>query len=122
MNEMLSAPAGTWILVCTAAFIAGFIDSIVGGGGLIQTPVLLFSFPHTQVANLLGTTKIPSFCGTSIAAYHYSKRVSIQWRLVAFIAVAAFIAALFGSHMVTLIHNQMIKPIILVVLIAVAIY
>ena len=122
MNEMLSAPAGTWILICAAAFIAGFIDSIVGGGGLIQTPVLLFSFPHTQVANLLGTTKIPSFCGTSIAAYHYSKKVSIQWKLVAFIAAAAFIAALLGSHTVTLLHNQVIKPVILVVLVAVAIY
>ena len=122
MNEMLSAPAGTWVLVCGAAFIAGFIDSIVGGGGLVQTPVLLFSFPNTAVASLLGTTKIPSFCGTSIAAYHYSKRVTMQWRLVGFVALAAFTAALLGSHMVTLLHNQVIKPIILVVLVAVAIY
>jgi uncharacterized protein len=122
MNEMLTAPASTWILVCLVAFVAGFIDSIVGGGGLVQTPVLLFSFPHTPVASLLGTTKIPSFCGTSIAAYHYSKRVKIQWRLVAFIGVAAFIAALLGSHLVTLVHNQVLKPIILVVLVIVAIY
>jgi len=122
MNEMLSAPAGTWVLVCGAAFIAGFIDSIVGGGGLVQTPVLLFSFPNTAVASLLGTTKIPSFCGTSIAAYHYSKRVTMQWRLVGFVALAAFTAALLGSHMVTLLHNEVVKPIILVVLVAVAIY
>ena len=122
MNEMLTASASTWFLVCAVAFAAGFIDSIVGGGGLVQTPVLLFSFPNTPVANLLGTTKIPSFCGTSIAAYHYSKRVQMQWRLITFIALAAFAAALFGSHLVTLVHNQVLKPIILVVLIAVAIY
>lgn len=122
MNEMLTAPASTWILVCVMAYAAGFIDSIVGGGGLVQTPVLLFSFPHTQVANLLGTTKIPSFCGTATAAWFYARRVQIQWRLVAFIAVAAFAAALAGSHLVTLVHNNIIKPVILVVLVAVAIY
>ena len=122
MNEMLTAPASTWLLICIVAFAAGFIDSIVGGGGLVQTPVLLFSFPNTPVASLLGTTKIPSFCGTSIAAYHYSKRVKMQWRLIGFIAIAAFAAALLGSHMVTLIHNQILKPIILVVLVVVAIY
>lgn len=122
MNEMLSAPAGTWILICAVAFIAGFIDSIVGGGGLVQTPVLLFTFPHTPVANLLGTTKIPSFSGTSIAAYQYAKRVRIQWALIIPVAIVAFIASLIGSHTVTLIHNQVIKPIILVVLVGVAIY
>ncbi len=122
MYEMLHAPIELWVFICFAAFVAGFIDSVAGGGGLVQTPVLLFSFPHTQVAYLLGTTKIPSFCGTSIAAYHYSKRVSIQWGLVIWIAIAAFAASLLGSRMVTLLSNEIIKPIILVVLIAVAIY
>jgi uncharacterized membrane protein YfcA len=122
MNEMLSAPASTWIFICLAAYAAGFIDSIVGGGGLVQTPVLLFSFPNTQVANLLGTTKIPSFCGTATAAWFYSKRVNIQWKLVGIIALAAFAAALLGSHLVTLVHNDIIKPVILIVLVAVAIY
>lgn len=116
------APAATWMIVCVMAFAAGFIDSIVGGGGLVQTPVLLLSFPHTRVANLLGTTKIPSFCGTATAAWFYSQRVKIQWRLVGFIALAAFAAALLGSHLVTQIHNDVIKPVILVVLVIVAIY
>lgn len=122
MNEMLHASVGVWVLVCTVAFAAGFIDSIVGGGGLVQTPVLLFSFPNTPVAYLLGTTKIPSFAGTSIAAFHYSRKTSIQWTLVGWIALAAFAAAMLGSRMVTLLSNNTIKPIILVVLIAVAIY
>jgi uncharacterized membrane protein YfcA len=122
MNEMLQASVEVWALVCAIAFLAGFIDSIVGGGGLVQTPVLLLSFPHTPVALLLGTTKIPSFCGTTIAAYQYSKKTSIQWTIIIWIAIAAFIAAFAGSRMVSMLDNDIIKPIILIVLIAVAIY
>ena len=122
MDEMLQASAGLWVLVCAGAFVAGFIDSIVGGGGLVQTPLLLFSFPHTPVGYLLGTTKIPSFCGTSVAAWHYSRRVTMQWKLVLWIAIAAFAAAMLGSRMVTLLSNDTIKPIMLVVLVCVAIY
>ena len=51
------------ITLCIAAFAAGFIDSIVGGGGLVQTPAVLITLPQYPVATLLGTTKIPSFCG-----------------------------------------------------------
>jgi uncharacterized membrane protein YfcA len=122
MDEMLTAPPATWIVVCIVAYTAGFIDSIVGGGGLVQTPMLLFTFPNTKVANLLGTTKIPSFCGTATAAWFYQKQVKMQWRLAGFVAAAAFAASLLGSHLVTLIQNDTIKPVILVVLIAVAIY
>lgn len=110
------------IIICIAAFAAGFIDAIVGGGGLVQTPMMLITFPNFPVATLLGTVKIPSFCGTAVSAYSYSKRVSINWRLVGYIAVAAFIAAFFGSKMVSHLHNNTIKPIILVLLVFVFIY
>ena len=49
------------LIVCVAAFAAGFIDAVVGGGGLVQTPVLFMTFPQYSVATLLGTTKLPSF-------------------------------------------------------------
>ncbi|HNC13834.1 MAG TPA: TSUP family transporter, partial [Cyclobacteriaceae bacterium] len=67
------------LIVCAAAFAAGFIDAIVGGGGLVQTPVLFMTFPQYSVATLLGTTKIPSFSGTAVSLYQYSKHVTIQW-------------------------------------------
>lgn len=110
------------VIVCIAAFIAGFIDAIVGGGGLVQTPVLFMSFPQYSVATLLGTTKFPSFLGTSVSLYQYAKRVTIQWKLVGFIAAAAFCSAMFGSYLVSSISNATFKPIILVALIIVAIY
>ena len=56
------------IILCIAAFAAGFIDSFVGGGGLVQTPATLFTLPQYPVATLLGTSKISSFIRTSIAA------------------------------------------------------
>lgn len=113
---------GDILIVCIAAFAAGFIDAIVGGGGLVQTPVLFMTFPQYSVATLLGTTKIPSFSGTAVSLYQYSKHVTIQWKLVFWIALTAFAAAMTGSWAVTFISNAAFKPIILVCLIVVAIY
>ena len=110
------------VLACLAAFAAGFIDAVVGGGGLVQTPALLILFPHYPVATLLGTVKIPSFCGTAVSAWQYSRQIEIRWKLVGWIALAAFFAALTGSWMVSLLQNAVLKPIILVVLIGVALY
>ena len=110
------------IILCIAAFAAGFIDAIVGGGGLVQTPAVLITLPHYPVATLLGTTKIPSFTGTSIASYQYAKRIKLQWRLVLIMCFIALIAAITGSYTVTIISNRFMKPIIFCVLIIVAIY
>lgn len=110
------------IIVCIASFVAGFIDAIVGGGGLVQTPVLLMTFPNLPVASLLGTTKIPSFSGTAVSLYQYAKRVQIQWKLILSISAIAFAASLFGSILVTTISNHVLKPVILIALILVAIY
>ncbi|HSC55145.1 MAG TPA: sulfite exporter TauE/SafE family protein [Phnomibacter sp.] len=110
------------IIVCIAAFAAGFIDAVVGGGGLVQTPAMLITFPNAPVATLLGTVKIPSFCGTAVAAYQYNKRIDIRWKLIGWVALAAFAAAMFGSYMVSVLNNGLLKPIILGVLILVALF
>lgn len=110
------------IVICVAALCAGFIDAIVGGGGLVQTPVLFMAFPNLPVANLLGTTKIPSFSGTAVSVYQYAKRVSIEWKMILWVALAAFCSAMAGSRLVSLVSNQTFKPIILGALILVAIY
>lgn len=114
--------SGEIIILCIAAFAAGFIDSIVGGGGLVQTPAVLVTLPHYPVATLLGTTKIPSFTGTSIAAYQYAKKIKLQWKLVLAMCAIALIAAIAGSYTVTIISNQYMKPVIFCVLIVVAVY
>lgn len=104
------------------AFAAGFIDAIVGGGGLLQTPATLLILPHYPVATLLGTTKIPSIAGTTLAAFKYAKQVKFNFKVLAACASTAFFAALSGAFLVSRIDNAVIKPVILVVLILVALY
>lgn len=110
------------LLLCLAAFAAGFIDAIVGGGGLIQTPATLLILPQYPIATLLGTTKIPSCTGTSIAAIQYAKRIHVQWKLLLPMCCIALLAALLGSYCVTKISNQFLKPIIFCALLLVALY
>jgi len=110
------------IILCIAAFAAGFIDAIVGGGGLIQTPATLITLPQYPIATLLGTTKIPSFIGTSMAAWQYARIVQLRWKLLAMMCSIALLAAYAGSKTVSIVSNAFMKPIIFGVLIAVAIY
>ena len=110
------------VLLCIAAFLAGFVDAIVGGGGLIQLPAALVILPSFPVASVIASLKIPAFSGTSIAAWQYMKNVSINWMLVTVICTIAFFASYSGSYLLTHVSNAFMKPVLLVVLTAVAIY
>jgi hypothetical protein len=110
------------IILCLAAFAAGFIDSIVGGGGLVQTPVTLITLPQYPLATLLGTTKIPAIFGTSIAAIQYTLKVAIKWRLLAIMLPIAMAAAYAGSRTIAHVSSSFMKPVFFCMLIVVAIY
>ena len=112
----------TLVLLCLFAFSAGFVDAIVGGGGLIQAPASLILLPQLPVATVIGSLKIPSFSGTAFATVQYLKKVTIQWRLAAFMCVSAFLAAFAGSEVLTLVSNRFMKPVIFIVLVIVAVY
>jgi uncharacterized membrane protein YfcA len=110
------------ILLCIAAFLAGFVDAIVGGGGLIQTPVAMILLPNLAVATIIGSLKIPAFSGTSFAAYQYLKKVRMNWKLLFVMAIVAFAAAFLGSNLLTKVSNEFMKPLLLVVLSLIAVY
>jgi len=112
----------TILLLCLAAFLAGFVDAIVGGGGLIQTPVALILLPAHPVATVIGSIKIPSFSGTAIAAAQYLKKTRIYWPMAATICTVAFFASYAGSQLLTMVSNDFMKPVLLVVLTGVALY
>ena len=112
----------TILILCLVAFAAGFIDAIVGGGGLIQMPMGLLLLPNLPVSTVIGTLKIPSFVGTSIAAYQYIKTVKVDWKMIGAMAVIALLASFLGSYLLTMVNNLYMKPILLFVLLAVAIY
>ncbi len=109
-------------LLCLAAFFAGFVDAVVGGGGLIQTPAGLVILPREQVATVIGTLKIPAFSGTMIAAVQYAKKVQLNWRLLLLMAPLAFCSSLAGSYVLTQVSNAFMKPVLFIVLIMVAVY
>ena len=111
--------------LCVCAFLAGFIDSVVGGGGLIQFPALLIFLPKEHagdIAAVCGTNKLSSICGTVIAVVQYACRVPINWHSILPAALTAFGFAYFGSMAVTLINPGVLKPVILVLLVVVAGY
>jgi uncharacterized protein len=110
------------VLLCCVSFFAGFIDSIVGGGGLLQTPAMLIILPQYPVATLFGTTKIPSITGTAFAGYKYSRKVAINWKILSAILPAAFFGAVLGAFAITVIDSTQIKPVIFALLLCVAIY
>ena len=110
------------LLLALLAFIAGFIDAVVGGGGLIQLPALLIQFPQTNLPTLFGTNKIAALSGTIIAAVQYAKKVKFNLVLLLIISLFAYLASGAGAKIVSLLDVKMLKPIILVILIVIAIY
>ncbi|KON81650.1 TSUP family transporter [Azoarcus sp. PA01] len=105
-----------------AAFLAGFVDAVVGGGGLVQIPALFTAFPASLPATLFGTNKLASIVGTSSAAIQYARRVAIPWRIALPAAGAALGGAWFGARAVAHLSPALLKPVILLLLILVAIY
>jgi uncharacterized protein len=109
-------------LVLGAAFSAGFVDAIVGGGGLIQLPALFAGYPGAAPPLLLGTNKLGSICGTGGAVLRYMRVVRIPWRRLLPAACVAFLAALAGASSVSAVSPALFRPLVPVMLAVVLIY
>jgi uncharacterized protein len=112
----------TMLILSVLAFIAGFIDAVVGGGGLIQLPALLITLPNSPLPTIFGTNKIAALSGTSMAAIQYARKIRLNLKLLISISFSAFIASYYGAKTVSIINPATLKPIILVILITIAIY
>jgi hypothetical protein len=111
-----------WYILAPAAFFAGMVDAVVGGGGLIQIPVLLSSFPQTSIPTLFGTNKVSSIAGTSASLWRYARAVKIPWGLVLPATAAALVGAWIGAALVAWISREAMRPLIVVMMLIVAIY
>jgi uncharacterized membrane protein YfcA len=107
------------LLLCVAAFLAGAVDAVVGGGGLVQLPALLVVLPGVPVVALLGTNKLASIVGTAGAAVTYNRRIAIDRRTAAQMAGAAFVGSGLGAVAAVRVGSDVLKPVVLVALIAV---
>lgn len=112
----------TILLLCLIAFLAGYVDAIVGGGGLIQVPAGLILMPTQVVSTVIGTLKVPSFIGTCFATYQYLQKVKIPILRILLFTSIAFVAAFSGSLLLTRMSSQFMKPVLFFVLLAMAIY
>ena len=103
------------------AFIAGFIDSIVGGGGLIQVPALFVAFPNESPATLFGTNKLASLGGTATAAKKYLASVQLPQVVFLLGGVFALVGSFLGAWAVTQISadflRQSLPPLLIALLI-----
>lgn len=111
-----------FIVLLLLAFSAGLVDSVIGGGGLIQVPALLVFLPGTPVATIFGTNKIISLAGTSVAFAKIARKIPVPWKTIFPAAIIAAIFAYIGARAVSLIDPEILRPLILFLLIAVACY
>lgn len=110
------------LFLVASAFCAGWVDAVVGGGGLIQLPALLVGLPGASPAQILATNKLASICGTSTSAVTYYRRVRPDLRTAIPLAVAAFAGSSLGAVVATRIPKEAFNPIILVALVVVGAY
>jgi uncharacterized membrane protein YfcA len=109
-------------LVLVAAFAAGTVDAMAGGGGLITTPALFAAFPHTSHIDLLGTSKVASLSGSLSAVARYARHVRLDWTLLRRAALAAFGAALMGAWLATRVSPLRFRALVPVMLVVVLLY
>ncbi|CAB4832181.1 MAG: TSUP family transporter [Actinobacteria bacterium] len=119
MGELTVA---TGLFLLSASLFAGFVDSIAGGGGLIQLPALLIGLPKTETVTVLGTNKLGSVFGTSVAAGLYRRQIKPEPKVLIAMALPAFIGSAAGASLASQIPTSSMRPIVLILLIVVAIY
>ena len=101
---------------------AGFVDAVVGGGGLIQLPALVVGLPGAAPVQMLATNKIASVCGTTVSSATYYRRVRPDPRTFGPLMALAFVGAIGGAVAATHIPKAAFNPIILAVLVLVGGY
>lgn len=111
-----------WIVVTLASGLAGFVDSIVGGGGLILVPALFAVFPSTHPATLFGVNKGASVWGTAAATWQYARRVDMRWAALLPAAAVGFAGSMAGAWTVTVISPEFLRRLLPLVLLAVLLY
>ncbi|GAA1916355.1 sulfite exporter TauE/SafE family protein [Streptomyces sodiiphilus] len=108
------------LMLCLAAAMAGWVDAVVGGGGLLQVPALLLGFPHLPPTYALGTNKAVAVAGTAVAAVTYAHKAPVDVRLALRLGGLATLAAAGGALFATAVDKEVLQPLIMVLLLAVA--
>ncbi|WP_300265277.1 TSUP family transporter [Microbacterium sp.] len=124
IGELLGLEQLTWgmlLFVVLAAFAAGWIDAVVGGGGLLQLPALLL-IPGIAPVQALATNKLASVFGTVTSSVTYYRRAKPDIRTALPMAAIALVGSFGGAAVATVLPPAAFKPIIVVALLLVAVF
>lgn len=103
-----------YLIICPLVFLAGFVDAIAGGGGLISLPAYIMT--GLPVHNCIATNKMSSCMGTTIATYKYARQGFIPWRFALFAIPCAIVGSSSGANLALLIDDSVFKVIMLIVI------
>ena len=109
-------------LLGLAGLAAGFVDAVVGGGGLIQLPAILLGLPGAAPVQVLATNKLASICGTTVSSATYYRRVRPDPKTFGPLMLLAFTGSVAGALVAAHIPKSAFDPIVLVVLVLVGGY
>lgn len=119
-SSLLTVDVLGWLTLI--GFSAGFLDSIVGGGGLIATPAMINLFPQWHILSVVGTNRTSSIFGTSVAAWNYFQKVKLESRIVLPSCGGAFLASFGGVQLAKVIPTDNLKWGVIAAIIVLAIY
>lgn len=105
-----------------AAFLAGLVDAVAGGGGLIQVPALLATLPGESPARLFGTNKLASIFGTTNAALHYCRGIQLPWSWLLPAVFGALVFSVLGAATVVWLPQGLLRPLVLLLLVGVLLH
>lgn len=113
-----------WLLfiACMGAVFAGFIDAVVGGGGLVQVPVLLLLFPELSHVQVIATNRFASLAGTLVAAFQYSRSIAVDTSAVLITGIASALSSFGGTFVMSLIKPEIFKPVLLIIITILAVF
>lgn len=109
----------TVALLLVVACAAGWVDAVVGGGGLVLVPALMLGLPGMSPVTALGTNKVASICGTTSAAITYARRTKIDWRVAGPAAALAVVFSGTGALAASHIPVEYFRPAVMVLLLLV---
>ena len=109
-------------LMALAGLAAGFVDAVVGGGGLVQLPALVLGLPGVAPVHVLATNKLASVCGTTVSSVTYYRRVRPDPKTFVPLMAFAFAGSMAGAAVASRIPANALEPIVLVVLVVVGTY
>lgn len=109
-----------YLIICPLVFVAGFIDAVAGGGGLVSLPAYMIT--GLPVHNCVATNKMSSFMGTSVTTVKYARDGFIPWKIALFCIPCAFAGSAIGANIALMIPDKVFKIIMLVVIPLTGIY